>query len=268
MKKKTLFTLFTFVILVCFSLVGCRANQENTSKSENTTTQKTELTVAAASSLKKAFTEIGSEFEKDNNSKVTFSFGATSTLAEQVINGAPFDLFVAANVKDVDKLIEKGALISDTKKLYALGLVGIATPKNSKVQVKTIEDLLNPEIKKIAIANPETAPYGLAAKNALETAGLWDKLKSKMVYGKSISETATLITTGNADAGFIALSLKDDKTLNFNLIDQKMHKPLNQAMAIVKASKNQELAKKFIEYVNSEKGKLIMNKYGFEAPKE
>jgi molybdate transport system substrate-binding protein len=131
-----------------------------------------------------------------------------------------------------------------------------------------MEDLLKDDVKKIAIANPEHAPYGLAAKQALETAGLWDKLESKMVYGKNISETLSFITTGNADAGFIALSLNDESTLNFNLIDGSMHEPLRQSMAIIKNSKEEALGRKFVEYVNSKEGKEIMSKYGFITPEE
>ncbi|WP_434512070.1 molybdate ABC transporter substrate-binding protein [Desulfitobacterium sp. AusDCA] len=272
MKK---FTVLVSIVLIIFGLVGCNTTQKTNSTQgstpspqQNTSAAKTTLTVAAASDLTKAFAEIGAAFEKANNCTVTFSFGSTGTLSEQIANGGPFDVFASADESVIDDLDKKGFLVSDTKQLYALGRIGIATSKNSKIQAITMEDLLKPEIKKIAIANPEHAPYGLAAKQALETAGLWDQLQSKMVYGKNISETLTFITTGNADAGFIALSLKDDKTLNFNLIDQKMHQPLKQAMAVIKNTKQEDLARKFVQYVNSNEGKTIMSKYGFVVPEK
>lgn len=272
MKKNILIALILLFVVV---LAGCGKTQ-GTSQSSNETTPppentqaiaKKELTVAAASDLTKAFTEMGAAFEKANNCTVTFSFGSTGTLSEQIANGAPFDVFAAANESVIDDLDKGGHVISDTKQLYALGRIGIATLKDSKVEAKTMEDLLKPEIKKIAIANPDHAPYGLAAKQALITAGMWDKLESKFVYGKNISETLTFITTGNADAGFIALSLKDD-SLNFNLVDAEMHEPLRQAMAVIKTTKEEELGRKFVEYVNSTAGKEIMSKYGFISPEK
>ena len=265
MKKN----IIVILILLAVALAGCNAKQSSTSTPENTTTvAKKELTVAAASDLTKAFTEVGVAFEQANNCKVTFSFGSTGTLSEQIANGAPFDVFAAANESVIDDLGKNGHIISDTKKLYALGRIGIAIQKKNKFEVKTMEDLLKPKVKKIAIANPEHAPYGLAAKQALVTAGLWDKLEPKLVYGKNISETLTFISTGNADAGFIALSLNDEKVLNFNLVDAKMHKPLKQAMAVIKTSKEKELGQKFVDYVNSKEGKVIMSKYGFVTPEE
>jgi molybdate transport system substrate-binding protein len=266
MKKKIIVSI---LILTLGLFIGCSSKQTKTEQSNNTTTEKkAELTVASASDLTKAFTEVGSEFEKINNCTITFSFGSTGTLSEQVENGAPFDVFAAANESVIDDLDEKGFIISDTKQLYAMGRIGIATLIDSKIEVKSMEDLLKDDVKKIAIANPEHAPYGLAAKQALETAGLWDKLESKMVYGKNISETLSFITTGNADAGFIALSLNDESTLNFNLIDGSMHEPLRQSMAIIKNSKEEALGRKFVEYVNSKEGKEIMSKYGFITPEE
>lgn len=272
--KRKIITLF--LILTMGILIGCNSKQTatkeslSTSKADNTIVEeKSELTIAAASDLTKAFTEVGAEFEKANNCTVTFSFGSTGKLSEQIVNGAPFDVFAAANESVIDELNEKGFIISDTKQLYAMGRIGIATLIDSKIEVKTMEDLLKDDVKKIAIANPEHAPYGLAAKQALVTAGLWDQLEeTKMVYGNNISETLSFITTGNADAGFIALSLNDETTLNFNLIDNDMHEPLRQAMAVIKATKEEALGRKFVEYVNSEEGKEIMSKYGFVTPEE
>lgn len=266
MKKNIIVVIF---ILLSVAFGGCGTTQGTKSKPENTTTAaKKELTVAAASDLTKAFAEVGASFEKANNCKIKFSFGSTGTLSQQITNGAPFDVFASADANVIEDLDKKGYIVSDTKKLYALGRIGIATQKDSKIEAKTMQDLLKPEVKKIAIANPDHAPYGLAAKQALEKAGLWDKVQYKLVYGKNISDTVTLITTGNADAGFIALSLKDDKKLNFNIVDANMHAPLKQGMAVTKNAKEEELGRKFIQYVNSTEGKKIMGKYGFVAPEE
>jgi molybdate transport system substrate-binding protein len=246
------------LILLLIIVTGCSASDP---------APKQELTVAAASSLTGAFTEMGKKFEEDNHCIVTFSFGSTGNLSEQIVNGAPFDVFAAADVSSVDDLGTKDFLLPHTNHVFTVGQIGIATLKDGTAQAQTIEDLLSPTIKKIAIASPEHAPYGSAAKQALMKAGVWDKLEPKLVYGKNISEALTLVTTGNAEAGFIALSLKNDN-LNFSLIDAEMHAPLSQAMAIVKNTKQEDLAKKFLGYVTSKNGQEIMSEYGFLPPDE
>ncbi|MDR2861400.1 MAG: molybdate ABC transporter substrate-binding protein [Syntrophobacterales bacterium] len=253
MKK---IALLLAVLFTALTLPGCEQKVENSR----------EITVAAAADLINAFTEAGKDFEKAGGCKVVFSFGSTGMLAEQIANGAPFDVFAAANEIVISDLDKGGHIVSDTIKLYALGRIGVATLKNANIRAETITDLLQPEIKKIAIANPDHAPYGLAAKQALISAGAWNKLEPKLVFGKNISETLQFVTTGNADAGIIALSLNDSNTLNFHLIDAGLHKPLRQAMAVIKRTKNEEQARKFVAFINSAEGKTIMSKYGFVAP--
>lgn len=274
--KKRLF-LLSVCSFICLSLLmtACSSSGEKTNQDSQTTkvtdSQKykdVELTVAAAADLTLAFKEIGENFEKSTGCKVTITFGSTGTTAQQIENGAPYDVFASADEKVIEDLITKNKIISDSKQLYAIGRVGLATSVNSSVQVKELNDLLKPEVKKIAIANPDHAPYGLAAKQALESAGIWDQVKDKMVYGKNIQDTLTLITTGNADAGFIALSIYNKDEVNFELVDDKLHKPLRQAMGIINGTKNEELAKLFINYVNGEEGQPIMKKYGFVLPDE
>jgi molybdate transport system substrate-binding protein len=262
MKRRSIALL---MVLLVGALVGCTSNGAEKPISEQS---KPVLTVGAASDLTKAFTELGKAFEEEYDCMITFSFGSTGNLAEQIINGAPFDVFAAANEKMMEELDEKGMILSDTKQLYALGRIGITTMKNSPIQVETVEALLNPEIKKIAIANPDHAPYGLAAKEALVSLGLWEELEPKFVYGKNISETLMFITTGNAEVGFIALSLNDEESLSFTLVEEQLHNPLSQAMAVIKAAKQEDLGREFIDYVLSEKGQKIMNGYGFTLPGE
>ena len=260
--KKYIFIIF--IILMAFTLVACNSRKG----SDSTPAEKKEITVAAASSLTNAFTEVGAAFEKANNCTVTFSFGSTGTLSEQIVNGAPFDVFAAADESTIKKLDKVGQLISDTIQPYAVGHLGIASLKKSNIQIKSIEDLLRPEIKKVAIANTESAPYGLAAKQALENAKLWDKIEPKLVYGKNISDTLALVTTGNAEAGFISLSLNDGEILNFNSIDSKMHEPIRQAIAVTNNAKEEDLGRQFIEFVKSKEGTEIMSRFGFSSSEE
>lgn len=254
-KNKYLLISIFSIVLILLIMTGCNNKKEETVTNE--------LYIAAASDLTKAFTEIGELFEEKYNCKVTFNFGSTGILKEQIANGAPFDVFAAADEKAILELEKNGIVKENSSSLYALGRIGLVIQANSQLEVKELEDLLKSEIKKIAIANPDHAPYGLAAKQALESKGLWDKIKDKLVYGKNVSDTMTLVTTGNAEVGIIALSLKDDSQVRFSLLNEAFHKPLRQAMGIIESTKNEDLSQKFVEYINSKEGRVIMTKYGF-----
>ncbi|KHF40136.1 molybdate ABC transporter substrate-binding protein [Halalkalibacter okhensis] len=253
---------FISTILLLLTLVsGCGNDQVEQEPQK-------ELLVAAASDLTLAFTEVGALFEEETGVPITFSFGSTGQLADQIENGAPFDVFAAANIDFIDRLKEAELLFPDTQTTYAFGRIGVATLPNSTTSVETLDDLLNPEIKKIAIANPDHAPYGLAAKEALETAGIWDQVEEKLVYGRNISDTLSYIETGNAEAGIIALSLYQEGEVDFELIDADLHEPLEQSIAVINRTNEEELARMFIEFITGPIGKPIMESYGFIVPEE
>lgn len=226
------------------------------------------ITIAAAADLSFALKEISDKFEKETGIKTVLSFGSTGMLALQIENGAPFDVFLAANERYIDSLQEKGLILLETKQLYAQGRIVIAANKKSGMQTKKLEDLLNPSIKKIAIANPVHAPYGIAAKEAMIKLGLWDKLKSKLVYGENIRQALQFIQTGNAQAGIIALSVANVPEIEYIIIDNILHNPINQAAAVIRTAKSEKDALDFIRYVNGPKGRPIMKKYGFILPGE
>ncbi len=255
-KMKMMLLSILVITLVIFS-IGCSSSSDN----------QAELNVAAASDLILAFNEIGPIFEEENGTKVVFSYGSTGQLTDQIVNGAPFDVFAAADIQFIEELKQKKLIVPESQQLYAIGRIGIASPPEAKVKPSRLEDLLDLDIKKIAIANPEHAPYGRAAKQALVSAGLWDQLQGKLVYGRNISDTLTLIETGNADAGIIALSISKP-ALSFQIIDEALHQPLEQSIAVIKKTKDQELAQAFIDFINGPIGKPIMEKYGFIVPKE
>src|SRR6185295_17042655 len=171
-----------------------------------TTSINGELTVAAASDLTPAFEELGREFESASKTKVVFMFGSTGLLTKQIENGAPVDLFAAANVSYIDELDKKGLIIPDSKATYARGRITLWTPDASNIRLQGIEDLARPEVMRIAIANPDHAPYGLAAKQALQSAGIWDRVQPKLVYGDNIRQTLQYAQTGNVEVSIVALS--------------------------------------------------------------
>src|SRR4030067_2241259 len=159
------------------------------------------ITLAAASDLNFAFKDIAAVFEKETGIKVILSFGSTGMFAKQISAGAPFDLFFAADRKYLDDLSVKGHVIPSSVELYALGVIVLAVHKSSGTGVRDLKDLLKPGIRNIAIANPDHAPYGRAAMEALKSAGIWDKLKDRLVYGENIRQTLQFLQTANAQGG-------------------------------------------------------------------
>ena len=226
------------------------------------------IIVSAASDLTPAFQELGRLFEQKEGTKVTFNFGSTGQLTQQIEQGAPVDLFAAANVSFVEGLEKRGLIIPDTKALYAQGRLTLWTRGGFLADLERVEDLARPEFKKVAIANPEHAPYGAAAREALQTAGVWEAVAPKLVYGENISQTLQYAESGNVDAAIVALSLSTQSNGRWVLIPAELHKPLNQALAVIKATKHEQEARRFAAFVNSAEGRAVMRKYGFVLPGE
>lgn len=226
------------------------------------------ITVSGASDLTPAFEEIGKQFTAETGIGVDFNFGSTGQLAQQIEAGAPVDVFAAANVSFVDRLDEQGLIISDTKALYARGRIVLWVRPDSDLQVTTLEDLLDPEIERIAIANPDHAPYGMAAREAMQSAGVWDQVQDKVILGENVSDTLRYAETGNVDVAIVALSLAIQGDGDWELIPDDLHAPIDQALAVIASTKHEAEARAFAEYVNSEAGREIMQKYGFVLPGE
>jgi molybdate transport system substrate-binding protein len=229
------------------------------------------LRVAAASDLSEAFTEIGATFERDTGRKVTFSFGATGLLAKQIEEGAPFDVFAAANLSFIDDAIKSGACDEATKATYAEGRVVVWTKSDAPFVPTTLTDLERAEIVHIAIANPEHAPYGKAAKQALVKAGVWDAIAKKIVYGENVQQTLQFAQSGNADAAIVALSLATVSGGHALPIDPALHDPLVQGIVACRGAPDSHMAadaRKFEAFVASDAGRAIMRRYGFFLPGE
>lgn len=253
-------------VLLCFALTAC--TPATASVSQPTTLPNEPLLVAAAADLRFAFTEIADLYMQQTGQKVTLTFGSTGLLAQQIENGAPFDLMAAANITVIDDLETKGLILPDSRQLYAQGRIVLAVNKNFGVQVKALADLARPEVKRISIANPEHAPYGLAAQQALQTIGLWEQVKSKVVFGENVSQALQYIQTGDAPVGIVSLSVANVPEITWSLIDSQLHAPLNQALAVMKRSPRAQVARAFIAFVNGPQGRPIMKKYGFLLPGE
>ena len=226
------------------------------------------LTVSAAADLTPAFEELGRLFENDTGIKVIFNFGSTGQLTQQIEQGAPVDLLAAANVSFVEELERKNLIIPDTKTLYAQGRITLWTRSDSPLKLESIEDLAKPEVRRIAIANPEHAPYGQAAQQALQSSGIWERVSSRLVFGENIRQTLQYAETGNVDAAIVALSLSIHSNGRWVLIPEKLHQPLNQALAVIRSTQHEAETRRFASFINSPQGRPIMRKYGFVLPGE
>ncbi|MBI1729986.1 molybdate ABC transporter substrate-binding protein [Candidatus Acetothermia bacterium] len=225
-----------------------------------------EITVAAASNLTNAFMAIADQFQSATGIKVTLSFGSTGSLSQQIRNGAPFDLFAAADVATVDSLVQGDFILPESEKLYARGKLIIWWTADSTVQVTKLDDLLDPKIGRIAIANPDVAPYGAAAKDTLIAAGLWDVLQPKIVIADNVTATKQVVATGNAEVAFIPISLVTPGRDGFFAISGQLHKPLDQALGILKTSTHQDAAQQFITFLTTGVGRVILEDYWYSAP--
>jgi molybdate transport system substrate-binding protein len=226
------------------------------------------LTVFAAADLAFALRDLVPRFEKAVGVKVALVLGSTGNLARQIEHGAPADLFFAANETFVDELVAKGAVIPQTRALYAQGRIVLATPKAFGPRLADLRQLTDPRVRRVAIANPQHAPYGKAAEEALRKLGLWDTVRPKLVYGENIRHTLQFLQTGAADAGIVALSVASVPEIDWVPIDPALHAPLNQVVAVVRRSGRPELGVAFVQFVNGGEGRQVMKRYGFVLPGE
>jgi molybdate transport system substrate-binding protein len=228
----------------------------------------TKLTVFAASDLAFALREVVASFERATGATVTLAIGSTGLFAQQIEAGAPADVFFAANQSFIDHLSAKGVVIKETRTLYAQGRIVLATARSTGTKLTELRELAEPRVRRVAIAHPKHAPYGKAAEEALRAAGVWERIKAKLVYGENIRQALQFIQTGAAEAGIVALSVANVPEIDWVAIDPALHQPLNQSAAVVRQSRVPELALAFIQFVNGPEGRLIMKRYGFLLPGE
>jgi molybdate transport system substrate-binding protein len=231
------------------------------------------LTVAAASDLQWVLKETASRFEAKTGVPVRLSFGSSGNLFSQIENGAPYDLFFSADVDyarelAINHFADPGSLLQ-----YASGKIVLWVPKDSPLDLSRGLDVLrDPSMRRLAIANPQHAPYGRAAEMALKKSGLWPDVSAKLVQGENISQTAQLVQSGNADAGILALSLVVAPAMKdqgkYYVIPADLYPPLKQACIIVNTSPHKAEARQFLEFVNSPEVRQLFEHYGFSVPAE
>ncbi|PWJ59482.1 molybdate transport system substrate-binding protein [Dyadobacter jejuensis] len=227
-----------------------------------------ELMIATAANVQYVMNDIKAEFEKESGKKVQIIVGSSGKLTAQIREGAPFDVFVSADTKYPEEIYKQGG--SDrAPQVYARGAL-VLWSKNLPTEGLDWNRLKEDNIHKIAIPNPQTAPYGEAALQALEKTGLMPAIKTKLVYGESIAQTAQYITSGSVDVGFNALSIVLSSNMkdqgHFTPIDTALYAPIQQAAILLRHSENslkKASSEAFYEFLYSERAQQIFRKYGY-----
>jgi len=230
----------------------------------------TTLTVAAAANLADVIEVVDAAFmQQAPDAVVKVSTGSSGNFYAQIRNGAPFDVFVSADMDFPRKLIADGEAQRDSLLLYAVGRLALWSTNPAVDVGRGLLCLSTPAVKRIAIANTETAPYGRAAKATLQSTGLWDQLQSKLVTGENISQAAQFVQTGNADAGFVAYSsLKSPKLAGvgqFWLVPPSTHAALEQGAVITRHGKDNPLSVQYLAFLKSSEAQTIFSQYGYST---
>jgi molybdate transport system substrate-binding protein len=228
--------------------------------------------VAAAADLSTALKEIGDNYEKKTGVKLKLSFGASGALTQQIQNGAPFDLFFSADMDYPRQLIAAGAADGATLYQYAVGKLVLWVPADSPLDLEHngMNVLLDPSVKKIAIANPHHAPYGRAAVAALKHAGVYDRVADRLVLGENVLQAAQFVESGNAQAGFVALAHAVAPGMRgkgkYWEVPVDAYPPLAQGVIVLSHSQHTKEAAELLEYIKTKEAAEVLRKYGFTLP--
>ncbi len=227
-----------------------------------------EVTVAAAANLSSVFQVVGPKFEAASGIHAVFSFGSTAQLTQQIENSAPYDVIAAADSEHIDQLDTHRLLLPGSRAVYAIGILALWIPPGSRATISRVEELTMPDVYAIALAKPELAPYGQAAVDTLRQLGIWEKVKSKIVYAGNIGMAKQYGSSNNADAVFTAYSLVQKAEGKVIAVDEKLHQPITQKLGIVASSRHQDAARKFVAFLLTGEGRDILSKSGYRVPPE
>ena len=254
--KKIIFVFF----LISYLFVSCNQSNNTQSNSENK-----EIYVLAAASLTDVLTELANNYKKETSTEIIFSFASSGALQAQIEASAPADIFFSAAQKQMNALEEKGLIDSETRKDLLENKVVLISPKNSNLNIKSFTDITNSNIKKLSLGEPKSVPVGQYSEEILSNLSILDIAKEKAVYGSDVRNVLDWVETAEVDCGIVyATDAKIAK--NINIIaeaPEDTHKKVIYPIAIIKSSQNKEEAKKFIEYISTDKSKEIFKNYGF-----
>ncbi|AQS52035.1 molybdate ABC transporter substrate-binding protein [Paenalcaligenes hominis] len=227
-----------------------------------------DLVVSAAASLTNAFKEIGENFEKQQaDTKVLNSFAASDVLLQQIVNGAPVDVFASADQKAMDKAVEAGAVDPATRHDFVQNSVVLIVPTDNPKNIKNVADLTNKEVTRVAYGNPETVPVGRYTQGALEKSGDWENVASRKVLGQNVRQVLDYVARGEVDAGFVFATdaaIMKDKVMVIESLETTV--PVTYPIALVKRDGSNKSGQAYIDYILSDEGQAVLAKYGFSQP--
>jgi molybdate transport system substrate-binding protein len=229
-----------------------------------------QIMVAVAADLQFAMQDISARFQRESGKTVSVTYGSSGNFFQQLQNGAPFDMFFSANLDYAKKLESAGLTEPGTYYEYAKGKIVLWVPNESKIDLNSgMNVLLEASIKKIAVANPQHAPYGQAAVAAMQKENIYDKVKNKLVLGENISQTASFVASGSADIGIVALSLVLSPNMKakgrYIEVPGRDYPPIEQACVILRSSKNKDTAQQFLSFVKTAAIAEVLKNYGFDV---
>ncbi len=224
-----------------------------------------ELIVSAAASLTNALKEVAGQFENTHpGAKITCNFAASGSLLQQIVQGAPVDVFAAADQKTMNQAQEKGLIIPASRKNFVSNTLVLIAPARSSLPLAGLGDLALPEIKRVALGNPATVPVGRYTQEALTKAGLWETLKPKFIYGESVRQVLDYVSRGEVDAGLVFATDAAIARGKVKIVAEVQgHQPIIYPVALVAAGQKQDLAQSFVDFILSPTAQEVFKKYGF-----
>lgn len=265
MKRKLILAFVSGLLATLLLGIGFKAVMPVAANAQSPT-----LLIAAAASLQETLKEVDPLFKSANPGiAVNYNFAASGPLQQQIEQGAPIDIFIAAATRQMDALQQKNLILTDTRRNILTNSLVLVVPSNSTLGLTSFKQLTNSNVKKISVGEPRSVPAGQYAEEVFKNLGILDRLKSKFVYGNSVRNVLGTVESGNADAGVVyATDARiSNKVKQVATAASNLHSPIVYPMAVIKASKNQSTARAYAQFLTSQKAQAIFKKYGFGIAK-
>lgn len=264
MRRRQLLFVLSTALISCLLIVELQLTTSNAVYA-----QKGSLLVSAAASLREVLEAMRPVFQQTHPGvQVTFNFGASGALLQQIEQGAPADVLISAARQQMDILAQKGQLLPETRGNLAGNRLALVVPQNSRV-VDRFQRLTNSQVKRIAIGEPRSVPAGQYAEQVLKRLNLFDQVRSKLVFGNNVRQVLAAVESGNADAGIVYVTdaKSSDRVRTVAIADSLLHAPIVYPMAALRESRNQAAARAFLKFLSGNEARKVLRKYGFILPR-
>ena len=267
-NKRRFFAFITWISVSFLTVVGCSQLTSNTPANQDRQANSVELMVSAAASMQDVMKEIGKAYQEEHtNAKIIYNFASSGTLTQQIKQGAAVDIFISANDKFMDELDEKNLLLPETRKNILKNDIVLIIPKQGNFSnISSLQQLTSPNIRRFSIGEPESVPAGRYAREVLTYLQIYEQLKPKTIFAKDVRQVLSYVELGNVDAGIVYAT--DAKISNQVKVvanaPENSYKSIVYPIAAIKRTKNPEIAKRFIQFLNGDRAKNTFQKYGFK----